>query len=112
MIDIILICYKFCVSGETEAAPQGCDRQGIAGLDCDGKSLWGGINLPSFTIEMTFQSCSIMPLNPGVWGRAPILGRTNSSGQVSKRGRDQIINERNGIKILVSKPFDPRKANK
>ena len=47
-IDIYLRCDKICVLGETEAAPQGCDRQGIAGLDCDGKSLRGGINLPSF----------------------------------------------------------------
>lgn len=86
------MCYKICVSGETEVAPQGCDHQGIAGLDCDGKSLWGGLKPPLlFPIEMTFQSCSIMPLKSRGLGQSPNLRKMNSSGQVSKRGRGQII---------------------
>ena len=60
-------------SGKTEAAPQGCDRQGIPGRDSNGQLPEGGFGLPLFHSILSGSASPCLQNPRGLGREAPVL---------------------------------------
>ena len=60
-------------SGKTEAAPQGCVRQGIPGWDSNGQLPEGGFGLPLFHLILSGSAPSYLQNPRGLGWKTPVL---------------------------------------